>query len=304
MSRRYSGPFSRGAEGSPPAPVARPASRLDPPPRIGFWARAMMYAPAPLLFAALGDMRSGAVFDMVVELGALALLLLAGWLLREGVRAEIEYDRRPTARRPAIPRKIFASALTGAGVALAGAFAWDGAGLGIIPGVGLGLVAALAHAFAFGPDPLTNKGMEKVDVRALDRAAEAVDKAEAALRETLDAAARLSDRRLRSRVESLCGAAREVLRQIEADPRDLGRARRFLSVQVVGVRDATVRYAKLGVQDPALRQGFDSLLTQLETSFQHQRARLLDDDREALEVEIEVLKDRLQQEGLGQPPAR
>lgn len=303
MSRRFSGPFSRGAEGAPPAGAPQ-ASRLDPPPRIGFWARAMMYAPTPLLFAALGDMRGGDVAGLAVNLGALALLLLAGWLLREGVKAQIEYDRRTTARRPSMPRKLVASALTGAGVALSAAFSWDGTGLGVVSGVGLGLVAALAHGFAFGPDPLTDKGLDKVDARALDRAAEAVDKAEAALRETLDAAARLSDRRLRARVESLCGAAREVLRQIEADPRDLGRARRFLSVQVVGVRDATVKYARLGVDDPDLRQGFDTLLTQLETSFQHQRARLLDDDREALEVEIEVLKDRLQQEGLGQPPAR
>jgi hypothetical protein len=40
-------------------------------------------------------------------------------------------------------------------------------------------------------------------------------------------------------------------------------------------------------------------LTQLETSFENQRARLIADDRAELEVEIEVLSDRLRQDGVG-----
>ncbi len=38
--------------------------------------------------------------------------------LRDGVRAEDAYNERKVARRPAIPRKIFASVLTGVGVGL------------------------------------------------------------------------------------------------------------------------------------------------------------------------------------------
>ncbi len=294
-ARRFGGRYSDDGAPEPPTPPAPPAAS-GPPIRVGFWVRAMMYAPAPLLIAALGEMRRGAVGQLAIELSAFALLIFAAWLLREGVKAQIAYDRRRTARRPAVPRKILSSIVTGVGVALAAGFGW---GLGPVAGIGYGLVAAALHAFAFGPDPLRDKGMEDVNLRDLDRAAEAVDKGEAVLRETLDAAARIADRRLRARIEALCGSAREVLRQIEDDPRDLRRARRFLSVYLVGARDATVRYARLDVEDPVLRRRFDTLLTQLETSFEHQRAKLLDDDRDALEIEIEVLRDRLAQEGLG-----
>jgi hypothetical protein len=60
-----------------------------------------------------------------------------------------------------------------------------------------------------------------------------------------------------------------------------------------------VKYARLGVRDPAMRDAFESLLGDLEKSFAAHRDRLAEDDRVDLEVEIEVLQDRLKQEGLG-----
>ena len=52
---------------------------------------------------------------MALDLAALAVLLLAAWLLTEGLKAEDAWAARKIARRPGIPRKMFASALTGIG---------------------------------------------------------------------------------------------------------------------------------------------------------------------------------------------
>ena len=92
----------------------------------------------------------------------------------------------------------------------------------------------------------------------------------------------------------------EVFRAIEQDPRDLARARPFLSVYLLGLRDATVKFADLWSRgrDPQARAQYEALLGDLETSFATHRTELLDDSRSDLDIEIEVLRERLQQDGL------
>ncbi|MEO1459583.1 MAG: hypothetical protein AAFV49_18740, partial [Pseudomonadota bacterium] len=48
---------------------------------------------------------------------------------------------------------------------------------------------------------------------------------------------------------------------------------------------------------PALREDYLTLLSELEDSFMRGRDKMLADDKVDLEVEIEVLRDRLGQEG-------
>jgi 5-bromo-4-chloroindolyl phosphate hydrolysis protein len=120
------------------------------------------------------------------------------------------------------------------------------------------------------------------------------------VRDITGAAARIGDKRLEGRVERLCDQAREVFRTIERDPRDLTRARAFLNVYLLGLRDATVKFAELRsrAHDAAAQEKYEALLSDLEASFVKQRSHLLEENRSDLEVEIEVLRDRLQQDGL------
>ncbi len=142
--------------------------------------------------------------------------------------------------------------------------------------------------------------MEGVDEFASERVARAIDKAEGLVRDIIAAAARIGDPRLEGRVERLCDQAREVFRTVEQDPRDLARARAFLSVYLVGLRDSTIKFADLWgrTRDPAAREKFEALLGDLESSFTAHRTMLLEDNRSDLDIEIEVLRERLQQDGL------
>jgi 5-bromo-4-chloroindolyl phosphate hydrolysis protein len=90
-----------------------------------------------------------------------------------------------------------------------------------------------------------------------------------------------------------------VFRAVEQDPRDLNRARTFLSVYLLGLRDATVKFADVWSRSRSAeaRAGYEALLTDLEKSFTTQRTHLLEEDRSDLDIEIEVLRERLQQDG-------
>ena len=133
-----------------------------------------------------------------------------------------------------------------------------------------------------------------------ERVARAIDNAEALVSQTIDASRRIGDRMLEGRIERLCDQARDVFRVVERDPRDLNRARTFLSVYLLGLRDATTKFADLWgrSRDAVARKAYEDLLGDLEKSFTTQRTHLLEDNRSDLDIEIEVLRERLQQDGL------
>ncbi len=294
MARRYGGKFSPdrqdGADG--PAAPGPGAYRGAVRTRAGGRVNLLFLAPLPLIWAAFTSGPTG----LVLNLAALGLLLLAAWLTREGLRAQEAYEARKVARRPAFPRKIAGSLITGAGLGLAG-FA---AGGGLLEPAIYAAVGAALHALAFGLDPLGDKGMEGIDTFQTDRVARAVDKAESYLKAMADAVRRAGDRQAEGRVERFQASVREMLRTVENDPRDLTAARRYLTVYLMGARDATAKFADIYAhsRDAAARDSYFALLSDLEGNFAAKTRALLDDDTSDLEVEIEVLRDRLKREGI------
>ncbi|MGR3626988.1 MAG: 5-bromo-4-chloroindolyl phosphate hydrolysis family protein [Limimaricola sp.] len=248
--------------------------------------------PALLAVFSLGAGPAGLVAGLVGA-GALAA---AAFLLRDGLRAEAEWRARSVARRPAWPRKMMASGLTGAGVALA---AWSGDG-GIIGAALYGVAAAGLHVAAFGIDPMSDKRIEGVDDHQQDRVAKVVDEAESYLAQMRETIGALRDRRLDERVAAFQARAREMIRSVERDPRDLTQARRYLGVYLMGARDASTKFAELWSRDrdSAARAEYESLLTDLDRNFAARTETMLLSDRTDMDIEIRVLRDRLAREGV------
>lgn len=292
MARRYGGKYSpdgpSGQDGPKPAPGFKGA-RVDP---VGARSNLLFLPPVLLAFTSITD---GAIGMAAGLLGA-GFLLLGAWLLRGGLTAEAEYNARKVARRPGFPRKTAAALLAGLGVA-AGAFSNDP---GVVAPVIFGIAATALHLGAFGVDPMRNKGMEGIDTFQQDRVARVVDEAERHLGAMRDAIRRSGDRQMIARVERFESTARELFRTVEEDPRDLTGARKYLGVYLMGARDATVKFADVyaRTQDKQARADYEALLDDLEKNFAARTRKMLLDDRSDLTVEIEVLRDRLQREGV------
>jgi hypothetical protein len=288
MAQRFGGKYSPQGEGAPDQGSYRGAVRTKAGGRVNL----LFIAPLPLVWQAF----SGGATALLINLIALGLLLLAAWMTREGIRAQEAYAARRVARRPAVPRKMLGSALTGAGLGLAG-FA---AGGGLVEPAIYALLGAALHSFAFGFDPLKDKGMDGVDAFQTDRVARAVDTAEGYLGEMTAAIKRAGDRQVEARVERFQTSVRDMLRTVENDPRDLTAARRFLTVYLMGARDATVKFADIHIRsrDAAAREDYMRLLSDLEQGFTSKTRKLMEGNATDLEVEISVLRDRLQREGV------
>ncbi len=288
MAERFGGKYSPDgsvARDHGPAPARPPAK-----PRFGGKSGLYWLTPVPFLIRAF----SGGSGTLLLGLSASALLALAVWLTHQGLLAEAAYNERRVSRRPAFPRKIAGSLLTGAALYLGGQMA----GAPVLHSIGFSVAGVVLHLLAFGPDPLKNKGMEGVDEFQTERVARAVDEGEAYLAAMKDAILRANDRGIEARVEKFAATARALFRGIEADPGDLTAARKYLSVYLMGARDATVKFADLYARsrDAEARAGYEALLTDLETHFADRTKALLTDNHTDLDVEISVLRERLLRE--------
>jgi hypothetical protein len=295
MSQRFGGKFSPGGGSNSPAPTPAPKGAFQGArrTRAGGRVNLLFLAPLPLAFAAFTSGPAG----LVLNLGALGTLLLAAWLTREGLIAQEAYEARKVARRPAFPRKMAGSLLTGIGLGIAGFAAAAG---DILAPAAYAVVGTVLHFLAFGPDPLRDKGAEGIDTFQTDRVARAVDEAEKHLAAMSDAMLRAGDRQLMARLERFQTTARDLFRTVENDPRDLTAVRKYLGVYLLGARDATVKFAEIWSRsrDPQARTDYEALLNDLEQNFAARTQKMLLDDRSDLTVEIEVLRERLDREGV------
>ena len=117
MAQRFGGKYSPdGAARRDGAKAPAPQNPYDTqkPARAG--ARSNLLFILPLAFAVQAFRQDPG--GLALGLAATGLLLAAAWLTRVGIRAHEAYDQRRIARRPAFPRKIAASLLTGAGLVL------------------------------------------------------------------------------------------------------------------------------------------------------------------------------------------
>jgi len=292
MARRFGGPNSPGGDPRPGSADSK-SQPIQLRRRNPVGARVNLLFVLPFAWAFTAFFRDPG--GLVLHLAVFGLLIFSAWLTREGVIAHAAYDERKIARKPAFPRKILGSVAMGLGLGLAAVI-----GLGPAQAAVLGLLGAGLHLVSFGPDPLTSKGMDGVDEFQTDRVARAVAEAERSLTAITQAIARLNDRRLADRVRDFAGQVRPLLRAVENDPRQLSAARRYLGLYLTGAREATEKFVDLYARnrDEGARADYLSLLDDLQRNVAHRLETLEDNDRQALDIEMEVLRERLEREGV------
>lgn len=278
-----------GAAQSSRAHAVSRNAKVDP---VGVRSNLMFVPGGLLLLLSVTDQAAGMVLGMI----AAGIWTGGAYMLREGLRATAAFEERRVARKPALPRKIIAALLVGIGATVAALKGEPN----ILTALLYGLATCGLHLAAFGLDPLQDKGTEGIDDFQQNRVARAVEEAEFSLDSMTDAAMRSRDREVEERVEQFQAVARELFRTVEEDPRDLTAARKYLTVYLQGAKDATVKFADIYSRsgDATARVDYLALLSDLENNFAARTRKLLLEDRTDLTVEIDVLRDRLQREGV------
>lgn len=245
-------------------------------------------------------MLSGTTGKVLGAVLAITALQLAARLIRRGRLAERDYADRAITKAPP-PFKTVGHVLVGvAGFCLATIAGGQPLLLGILAGGIMGFASILAY----GMDPRSDKGL---DATLAERAGlkveavlEALEEARGKVRAIETEARGLHSRELKERLTRITASARGVLQQIEKDPRDLRRARRFLVTYLDGTRDVVAGYRaqQNDLADTPLAENFRHVLETVEKVFAEQAEILRRNESLDLEVQIDVLKTQLEREGV------
>lgn len=272
-----------------PTPPARPRR---PPRMVLLW-----LLSSPMLLGALIALAAGRVPGFLGDAAGWGLIATAIILTRKGC-ADLDAGReRRFSRRFRLPLKNLAAVALGLGTAVTAIF-----GIGHPPAIGLafGAVAMLGYHFAYGLEPMLVGPRLPAADKETRAVAEALAEAEGRLINIERAAAAIGNPELRLRLRRIAAQGRAMLEQIAERPADLRRARRFLTVFLEGAEQVSDGYVRTHrhADTPALEQNFRNVLVSIEDQFILQRDRLRQADVLDLDVQIEVLKKQLEQEGI------
>ena len=155
-----------------------------------------------------------------------------------------------------------------------------------------------AHYLTTIRDAAPREGFLRVDA---DTVTQQLKQAYGRLRGIEAAAHGIAVPEFRERLSRITGIGRTILAEIERDPREAPRARRFLNLYLDGAERITLDYARTHSQlrNQPLEQNFRNLLVDMEGTFAEQHKKLVERDLLSLDVDIEVLNARLKRDGLG-----
>jgi 5-bromo-4-chloroindolyl phosphate hydrolysis protein len=253
--------------------------------------------PMPLLGAAVIALAKGALLKLVVNSAALAIMLYAAILARKGLAKEAEYNHRKVATAPRYPLKTAAAGLITLATTAVAYFSVD---YSLTIAVCFGIGAFVGFYLLYGLDPREEKAAKISHGLTTEDVVHAVDEGRRAIASIEDANTRINNPELSHRLERITELANKILTGIEEEPRDLRRARKFLTVYLDGAKRVTEGYARLhgNGQVGELEDNFRRVLVTIERVFNEQNARLQENNVLDLDVQIEVLKTQLEQEGV------
>ncbi len=254
--------------------------------------------PLPVLLAAILALTKGNLPVLLASTVGYALFLSGAVLARRGMQNQAEYERRRIAYAPRYPLKLLGAALTAAATSITATFA---AGYNPAIGVCFGLGALLGFYLVYGFDPrATKRATDAYGLDATPQLLQALAGAEKTILAIEQARKNIRNNELRSRLDNIIKLARQILKNLEEDPADLRRSRKFLNVYLEGAQQVTEGYVRTHqqAQSQQLEANFRNVLTTIEDVFKEQQQKLLENDVLDLDIKIEVLSEQIKREGV------
>ena len=275
------------------------ATRYDPENKIletvrtGFKGLLLFIMPMPVLFAAVVHLLKGNITLSITSGLLFAGFMIAAIVARHGFKLESKFKQKKFAKPPGTPFKSLAAIILASTTALTALLLAD---YGIIESVLFGGVTLIGFYIAYGVDPRRDtSGDISLGVSA-EEVYEALEEAEVKIASIETSRKSIRNIEFNRHLKLIITKARGILTLIEEDPKDLSRARRFLKVYLDGTARVAKSYANTqnkSASTAALDKNFAEVLETIETTFDEQHKKLLENDQFDLDVKIEVLKAQL-----------
>jgi len=272
------------------------AKRYDPDNQLlntvktGLKGILLFLMPLPVLLAAIIHLVKGHIIGSLIAGALFSGFMIAAIVARHGFKLESQFKQKKLAKFKSVAAVILAIT-TGLTAKLLSDY-------GFLQSILIGFVTLLGFYLAYGLDPRRDKtGNISLGVSA-DEVIEALEAAEIKIDTIEKARKSIRNYEFDQHLKRIIDKARGILTLIEEDPKDLGRARKFLKVYLDGTARVAESYAKTYGRDATtkvLDTNFQEVLDSIESTFDEQHKKLLENDQFDLDVKIEVLKTQLKQ---------
>ncbi|NOQ65008.1 MAG: 5-bromo-4-chloroindolyl phosphate hydrolase [Methyloprofundus sp.] len=257
----------------------------------------LYFLPLALIPASILSFIYGDFLRIMTNIGGCMAYLLAAKLLREGIAAEHLYQDKKVTEAPKWPLKTLAASLIGLSTAM---IALVGAGHSLIVSLIFGLGAFTGMVLFYGLDPRHEKMVAGTHGYSVEEITATISQAEQKIAGIELANKQIQNRLFNQRITTICLHARDIMKMLEDDPKEIRKARKFLNTYLDGCLKVTQGYADMQTkhQSEQLATRFDKILQTIESVFIEQKQKLLEDDLLDLDVQIEVLSIQLKNEGI------
>ncbi len=261
-------------------------------------ARLLWLLPLPLIPATLIVLAGGQFMTFAANAVAYGLFVGGALLVHQGFRQEVSQKQQRFQMAARFPFKTASALVTALATALT---AWGGVGHSPPVALAFGAGAFAAFVLLYGLDRRRPASVIEGGHANADRVAEALQQAERKILAIDQARDQINQPEMEQRLRRITTLARDILAEIARDPRDLRRARKFLTTYLDGAQRVIGGYAKAHVngRSETLEDNFRRILVTIEQVFEQQYQRLLENDLQDLDVQMEVLETQLKREGLG-----
>lgn len=222
---------------------------------------------------------------------AFVLFFVTAKVSAKGFEQEALYLNATLTKAPKIPYKTIAGFLLGGATFYT---AWLAGGKPFVSSLFLGSIATFGYYLYYGFDPRADKLENLGDVSA-EFALELISEAKEKLSNVESHMHEIKDDLLLEKLKLAVGKAKEILKTIQNDPKDIRVARKFLIVYIDGVGKVTDSYVAMDEEEinAETKEKLYTLMADLDSRFDKELERLKNNNHFDLDVHIDVLKEQI-----------
>lgn len=245
---------------------------------------------APLFLAVILSLLAINIPVFISNIIAFALFFATAKLNSIGLENEYQYH---TAKLTKAPKsyKNMAGVLLGISTIYT---AWIAGGSTLLSSLFLGFIGTTGYFLYYGFDPRVDK-MDNIGDISAEFVIETLAMARGKLSNIEDDMRKIQEQDLYSKLRVATDKGYEILDNIEADPKDLRVARKFIIVYIDGIKNVTKSYTNMDESEitAETKERLGELLSDVEKRFDKEILRLKKNNQFDLDVNIDVLQEQI-----------
>ena len=246
---------------------------------------------APLFLAIILALVAQNISAFLLNSVAFGLFFLTAKLNQIGLTKEYKYHTTTLTKAPKVPYKSITALMLGVSTLYTG---WLAGSQEFIISAFLGLISSVGYFLFYGFDPKNDKLRNIGDISA-EFVIETLAEARGKLADIEKNMKNIQEKSLHTKLRIATDKAYEILNNIEADPKDLRVARKFIIVYIDGIKKVTQSYTNMDENEVTddTKKKLNKLLIDVEVKFDKEINRLKKNNQFDLDVHIDVLQEQI-----------